>query len=167
MSPGYNFARLVAMFQGQNVVNVPTVDIFIQKSPGTASVARGIQGLQYRVLINGIVRQQGTTPNNGRINVRVPPGPVPVLEIMGGQFEIRRTAAAFANVNTPEGKKERLRFLGYQIGHTGANGNGVEDDTNPRMEYERSVLDFQAAHSLDLDSDRASIEAELTNQAGG
>jgi hypothetical protein len=166
MSPGYNFARLVAAFQAQNLVNVPTVDIFIQKSPGTPSVARGVQGLQYRVLVNGIVRQRGTTASNGRITVRVPPGPAPVIEVMGSQFEIRRTGNPFANVNTHTGKKERLRFLGYQIGHQGPHGNGV-DNVDQRMEYERSVLDFQAAHSLDLDANRASIEAELTNQAGG
>jgi len=159
-------ARLVARFQGQNAINVPTADIYIQKVPGTPSGARGVPDLEYEVVINGRVTQSGRTGNDGLIKVRVPAGPAPVLRVMGSEYEISITNAAFANVNTTKGKKERLRYLGYQIGHAGANGNGV-DDENQRFEYERSILDFQAAHGLDLNSDPASIEAELRNQAGG
>lgn len=159
-------ARIVPDFDAHNAVNVRTVDVYIQDSPGAPGDKRGVEGLQYEVLSNDQVIQTGLTDKEGKIQVFLFPEARTILKVLGTEYEISITNAAFGNVNTTKGKKERLRYLGYQIGHDGANGNGV-DDEDERFEYERSILDFQADHGLDLDSDRSSIEAELRNQAGG
>ena len=161
-------ARLVANFQGHNAINVRTVDIYIQMYPGKPDVDHGIEGLDYKVFVNNSETQSGRTASNGKITVRIPPGTTPVLQVMGTDYEITSSNAAFANVNTTTGKKERLRFLGYQIGHGGTLHNGVDnvDNTNATFEYARSILDFQADQGLDLNGDRASIEASLTTEAG-
>ena len=159
-------ARIVPDFDVHNAVNVRTVDVYIQVSPGAPGDERGVENLKYEVLSNDQVIQTGLTDKEGKIQVFLFPEARTILKVLGTEYEISITDAAFSNVNTTKGKKERLRYLGYQIGHDGANGNGV-DDEDERYEYERSILDFQAAHGLDLDSDPSSIEAELRNQAGG
>ncbi len=159
-------ARIIPDFDVHNAVNVRTVDVYIQDYPGAPGDKRGVEGLQYEVLSNDQVVQTGMTDKEGKIQVFLFPEARTILKVLGTEYEISITDAAFGNVNTTKGKKERLRYLGYQVGHDGANGNGV-DDEDERFEYERSILDFQADHGLDLDADRSSIEAELRNQAGG
>ena len=81
------------------------------------------------------------------------------------QYEVSATSAAFDPVANIEGQKQRLRLLGYQIGHSGADGNGV-DNTNT-MEYERSVLDFQADSGILNDANVvAAVQNQLTADAG-
>jgi len=159
-------ARIIPDFDVHNAVNVRTVDVYIQDHPGVPGDERGVEGLQYEVLSNDQVVQTGMTDKEGKIQVFLFPGARTILKVLGTEYEISITNAAFSNVNITKGRKERLRYLGYQIGHDGTNGNGV-DDEDERFEYERSILDFQADHSLGLDSDPSSIEAELRNEAGG
>lgn len=158
-------ARLIRVFEAFNALNVRTAEIFIQKSAGPPNVDRGVADLEYEVLSNGVVSQTGRSGNNGRIVVRVLPGANTVLRVMGSEYQIFISTDPFDAVNTNTGRKERLRYLGYQIGRDGAQGNGV-DNAAQSFEYERSILDFQGDHSLTTDADPATVEADLQNDAG-
>jgi hypothetical protein len=53
-------------------------------------------------------------------------------------------SAAIEGVATDAGQQRRLRMLGYHIGHTGAEGNGVDGAAVPSREVDRSIMEFQA-----------------------
>ncbi|MBU0753705.1 MAG: hypothetical protein KJ645_01105, partial [Planctomycetes bacterium] len=112
-------ARLQAQFKASNALNVRTVVIFIQKYPGKPYKNRVISGLDYEVKVNDRVTQTGRTTSVGTITVRIPSGTTPVLKVMGTEYRITADNAKFAKEDTTKGKKERLRYLGYQIGHEG------------------------------------------------
>ncbi|NLF32589.1 MAG: hypothetical protein GX591_17070 [Planctomycetes bacterium] len=158
-------ARLVQLHQGFNALNIRTVCLYLQKSPGTPGITRGIDGADYRVLADGSEIARGRTGSNGRIDVRLRPGVTTTVEVLGSVYEVTRDAAALAAVNTTEGRKERLRCLGYQIGHGGANGDGVDNNAQV-FEYERSVLDFQAEHGVTLDADETTLDGDLESDVG-
>lgn len=160
-----SIARLVAdtVF---NTINLPTAIIYLQKYPGKPSDDAGIEGLEYTVESDGAKTQKGKSAKNGKVEVRLMPGAKTVLKVMGTEYDISITNDEFAAVNTHEGRKERLRYLGYQIGHYGANKNGVDDDSVPRFEYERSVCDFQADHGNTHNADPTTIDTDLTSDAG-
>ena len=64
-----------------------------------------------------------------------------------------------------QGQKQRLRQLGYHIGHAGPDGNGVDNANN--MEFERSVLDFQTDSGVLNDANvTAAVQNQLTTDAG-
>ena len=50
------------------------------------------------------------------------------------------------------GPQRRLRMLGYHLGHSGGEGNGVDGIARPSREFDRSVLEFQADSSRKMDS---------------
>jgi len=163
---GAVIARLVHSSSAHNTLNLPSVEIHIQRCPGQPDGDRGIAGLDYEIRVGSRVAQSGTTGDDGKIEVRIPVGSVPVVAVMGTEYQVRASSADFADVATTTGKKERLRHLGYQLGHDGADGNGV-DAVAARYEYERSVLDFQADQGLDLEADPTAIEADLTTEVRG
>jgi len=119
---------------------------------------RGIMGVSFQVLINGSVVQSGTTPQDGRIDVRVPPGGSSTLQLLVdgsavADYEITVETGALDPANQVRGQQERLRMLGYQIGSDGPDGNGVNAATADAMnvsngEFERALLDFQADQGL-------------------
>ncbi len=159
-------ARLIAAANAFNALNVKTAVIYIQKYPGKPDINAGISNLEYTVESDGIVTQKGTSSANGKVEVRVLPGKKTVLKVMGSEYEVTVTNDAFSAVNTHTGRKERLRYLGYQIGHYGTNNNGVDNDTTPRFEYERSVCDFQSDHGNTHNADPTTIDNDLTTDAG-
>ncbi|MGD2061981.1 MAG: hypothetical protein PVF51_00205 [Nitrospirota bacterium] len=171
MSDLETIARQVANSVLHNVLNVRTVDIFFQRSPGNDNGGdRTVAGLHYQVRAQGFVIQRGVTGNDGRINMPIRGG-VSTLELLHGgnrvaEYEVRFSAAALAPVADLRGQKQRLRLLGYQIGHGGPDGNGV-DNTPDVMEFERSVLDFQTDESLYNDAViNAAVQNQMTNRAG-
>jgi hypothetical protein len=154
-----------------NTLNARTVDLYFQRSPGRPSGdPRGIANLEYRITSNGaVLRAATTTGNDGKVTVRVRGQSVTVELLQAGtpvaSFEVRTTQAGFGPVTDVEGQKQRLRFLGYQIGHAGPAGDGVDNVQN--MEFERSVLDLQADAGLLVDANRdATVQNQLTTQAG-
>ncbi|HEY3065954.1 MAG TPA: hypothetical protein VGL09_09200 [Methylomirabilota bacterium] len=168
MSPR-TIARLVRGSTAFNTLNVRTVPIHFQRSPGVATGNdRGIEGLEFQVLSAGAVIQRGRTPADGKIDVRLPTPQVTVRLLVAGVTASEYTlsvANTLDPVNGLSGQKQRLRMLGYQIGHDGADGNGVDAVQNFR--FERSVLDFQADHGLFTDGTaNANTQAQLTTQAG-
>lgn len=167
-------ARLIADINAFNAIMVQKADIYIQKYPGPPNVNAGVEKLDYTVETNGRVTQSGKSGANGKIEVRVLIGSKTVLKVMGTEYEVSISGAAFAPVANHLGRKERLRYLGYQIGHYGPNKNGVDNNSTPRFEYERSVCDFQADKGNTHDANPASvadgtastIDGDLANDAG-
>lgn len=154
-----------------NVLNSRVVPILFHKSPGNDSGGdRAISGLRWQVRAQGFVIQNGTTGNDGRIDMTVR-GRSSTLELLHGgsvvaRYDVSVSRAALAAANTVEGQKQRLRLLGYQIGHGGPDGNGVDNNASV-MEFERSVLDFQADESLYDDAVvNAATQNQLTTRAG-
>src|SRR5258707_15274155 len=67
-------ARLNSGSTAFNTLNVRTVDIFFQKSPGRPGAVRGINALNFQVEKDGAVIQTGTTGADGRIRMRIQGG---------------------------------------------------------------------------------------------
>jgi len=149
---GAVISRLIREASGFNTLNELTVDVYFQKSPGNdAGDQRGIENLDYRLERNGRVLQQGRTGPDGKIEVPVRGNTPTVLKLLHGSveqavYEVSVRAGALGLLTNLTGQKQRLRLLGYHIGHSGIDGDGV-DNINA-MAFERSVLDFQADHGL-------------------
>jgi hypothetical protein len=140
-------ARLIAGSSAFNTLSVRTVDIFFQKSPGKPGAVRGINALSFQVVKDGAVIQTGTTGADGKIQMRIQGG-VSTLQLPAGtavaEYTVRIRDDAIEAAATPSGQQRRLRMLGYQIGHTGPEGNGVDGVAAPSREMDRSILEFQA-----------------------
>ncbi len=110
-----------------------TVDLIFQRYPGTEA-ASGIQGLKYEYTVAGSLPIQGTTAEDGRVRVRLPPGETANLTIMGSIYQV---SARFEiePFNQTQGVQRRLNMLGFNVGPV----NGV---IGPSTEY--AVLNFQA-----------------------
>ena len=154
-----------------NILNSRTVPILFNKSPGNDSGGdRAIPGIQWRVRAQGFVIQSGTTGNDGRIDMTIR-GSSSTLELLHNntpvaEYQVRASTAALDPVTTVSGQKQRLRLLGYQLGHGGPDSNGVDNNANV-VEYERSSLDFQADHGLTSDANvNANTRTALTTDAG-
>jgi hypothetical protein len=140
-------ARLVSGSSAFNTLNVRTVTIFLQKSPGKPGDVRGINAQSFQVEKDGAVIQTGTTGADGKIRMRIEGG-VSTLQLLAGATPAEYTVTirddAIEAVATPAGQQRRLRMLGYHIGHTGPEGNGVDGVAAPSPEMDRSILEFQA-----------------------
>lgn len=154
----------------RNVLNSRVVPILFHRSPGNdAGGDRAIAGIAWQVRAQGFVIQNGVTGADGRIAMTVR-GASSTLELLHNgavvaRYLVRASTGALAGVGTVTGQQQRLRLLGYQVGHAGADGNGV--DGNQRLEYERSLLDFQVDESLYDDAVvNAGTQAQLTARAG-
>jgi hypothetical protein len=187
-------ARLVPGSTAFNTLATPPpVPIHFHKSPDFPSGARGIAGLEFEVEVLGAVIAQGTTGADGKIDVRVPPGGSAKVKIFVGgttvsEYDVTIDLNPLSNMNSGDavldpgskpqaanettngtsirGTQERLRMLGYQIGHDGPEGNGVTGVMT--TEWERSVLDFQVDQDLLADAKIGPLtKARLTGRAGG
>jgi hypothetical protein len=149
-------ARQVDSSTGHNTLNLPpTVPIFLQMSPDAPQGdVRGISGVAFQVLLNGSVVQSGTTPQDGRIDVRVPPGGSSTLQLLVNgasvaEYEISVDTGALDPADQVRGQQQRLRMLGYQIGSDGPDGNGVAAaPAEANAAFERGLVDFQADQGL-------------------
>lgn len=174
----FSIARLVFGSTAANTINIPTVEIFLQKSPNKpASGTRGIT-LDFEVEKNGAIIQTGTTGADGKVVMQVPGGSALLRVKSAGavaEYAVKLRTAAIEPVSTLAGVQRRLRMLGYHIGHGGAEGNGVDSATNPSVEVDRSILEFQAdtaainatgvADGINSLAD-ATTQGELTKAAG-
>jgi hypothetical protein len=141
-------ARQILGSSAFNTINVRTVEIFLQMSPGKpAGDVRGIGSANFQVRDStGAVIQAGVTPANGRILMQILGG-VSTLQVLAGgtvaEYTVRIRGDAAEAVATPAGQRRRLRMLGYHIGHAGPEGNGVDAAAVPSRELDRSILEFQ------------------------
>lgn len=167
----FTIARQALNSALNNVLNSRVVPIFFHRSPGNDNGGdRAIPGINWQVRAQGIVIQNGTTAANGRIDMTIR-GAVSTLELLHNgnpvaQYDVRFDPAALAAANTTQGQKQRLRLLGYHLGHSGPDRNGVDANAN-HTEFERSVLDLQAEHSRLTDANvNAAVQGDMTNDAG-
>lgn len=158
----------------------PAVPIYFQKSPDfpePAGDGRGIVSLEFQVVANGLVVSRGTTGHDGKIDVRVPPGGSATVQLLvygkvAAEYEVTVDDGALSDLSAGDanidpraraqsdnetvnavsirGTQERLRMLGYQIGHDGTEGTGVNGQMS--AQWERAVLDFQRDQGLFADA---------------
>lgn len=170
MSDFETIARQAANSILHNVLNTVTVDIFFNRSPGDDSGGdRAIPSVDFQVRAQGFIIQRGRSGNDGKITMSIRGGSSE-LEIMYNgavitKYEVTRTTAPLAAANSITGQKQRLRLLGYQVGHSGPDGNGIDATNN--ADFERSMLDFQTDESLYNDAiANANTQNQLTTRAG-
>ena len=116
----FSIARLVNAAAGANTINVPTVNIFLHKSPGKPSGdQRGISGLNFQVVKDDAIIQTGTTGADGKVVMRVPGGSA-TLRITtpsaAAEYAVTIRNDPIEAVSTVIGQKRRLRMLGYHLG---------------------------------------------------
>jgi hypothetical protein len=163
-----NVARQVDSSNQHNTLSqAPVVHIFMQRSPQfpAGGPDRGIAGLDFTITeigFNGAVlttiKSTAPTGADGKIDVPVPLGGSAILKVLVNgnvvsEYHIKR-ADDIKPAQEIAGLEQRLRKLGYQIGHSpSATGSGQDDgadgrdpDQNPRLE--RSILDFLADEKL-------------------
>ncbi|MBN1766860.1 MAG: hypothetical protein JW860_16520 [Sedimentisphaerales bacterium] len=171
-------ARLQRSSPYFNSLNAVTMRIYFQTSPGWPDESddddvRGIQGLQYRLRQGTYVIQEGTTGDDGKIEVLVRPGTLH-LDIMHGDrvestYEVRNLSGAAPDEDTIEGVKRRLRTLGYQLGNGGTTRDGVDGTMNEDLD--RALLEFQvdAEETINGEADAdlcETIDDEVDNEPG-
>ena len=153
--------RLFAAATGFNTINTRTVSIFFQRFPGTTA-SSGIAALDFRVVnADGTLAQQGQTPADGRIRVRLSAGSTSRLEILGSVYEVSLLDRALHPREELRGVQERLNMLGYNAGAlradnqradardgTTANNMGLNDSEAS----ERAILNFQSDQALFADA---------------
>ena len=168
MSDWETIARQTVNSILHNVLNTRVVEIYLHRSPGKDNGGdRAIAGLDYQVQAQGFVIQRGTTAADGKIDMSVRGASSTLQLLYNGavvsEYEVSVSTAALDPAANMEGQKQRLRLLGYHIGHGGPDGNGVDNVNN--MEFERSVLDFQVDCGILGDANvTPDIQNRLTNQ---
>jgi hypothetical protein len=124
-------SRLVPGSTLHNTINIRTVKVFFQKSPGKPSgAARGIPDLDCRILNDGNPVRVVRSAKDGLVEVPLS-NDAATLEILHqgqavSQYDISIEDAPFDSAETLRGQQQRLRHLGYQLGHGGPNGDGVD-----------------------------------------
>src|SRR5262245_9566346 len=128
----FAIARQVVDSQSFNTINVPTVELLFQRSPGNNHNDRGIQGLKFQVEVNGSVIQEGETGKDGEIKMLRPFGSEQLqLMFQGGvvaRYDVTLDDSELAPVDKKLGQQQRLRKLGFQLGHGGPFKDGVTGD---------------------------------------
>lgn len=151
-------SRLTPDSTFHDTLNLRTVEIYFQKSPGNdKGDKRGIKGLKYRVVSDGVTTPEKETGEDGKVEMRIQ-GTRATLQILWGgsmvaEYIVTISDADLEAENTRLGQQRRLRILGYHLGHEGNDRIGV--DGNARMETERSILDFQVDNNLTINGDEA------------
>jgi hypothetical protein len=149
-------ARLVADALGFNTLNVRTIEVYFQKSPGVdQGDNRGIENLEYRVTVNGQETQSGRTAADGLVAVQVRPGVEAVLELLHAgatvaQYRVVARDDAFEADTTIAGVQRRLRTLGYHLGRGGDTNDGVDGTMGHHTD--NAILDFQIDSGQVFDS---------------
>ncbi|MBL4845820.1 MAG: peptidoglycan-binding protein [Planctomycetes bacterium] len=128
------------------------VEVHLQRSPGPAD-DRGIEGLAFRVEAEGEELQTGTTPADGKIEVQLV-GDQTTLTLLFedapvATYRVTQRTGDAEEVTLAAGQQRRLRALGYPLGTSGAEENGVDGVVGPRTE--RAILEFQADSELLVD----------------
>ncbi len=159
-------SRLTLDSNAYNTLNLNTIEIFFQKSPGKdKGNKQGIKGLKCRVISKGLITSERETREDGRIEMHIQ-GDQATLQLLWegkvvAEYIITISDADLGSETTLIGQQRRLRILGYQLGRDGPDQNGV--DGNKRGRSERSILDFQVDHGLEINSING--EADQPTQA--
>jgi hypothetical protein len=102
------------------------------------------------------VIQSGITPASGSITMLLPGAAAQLQLLVNGEivarYDVVLQTIGLEPAETKAGQQQRLRLLGFQIGHAGPSKDGVTGDETPIAQmtdkaageaFERSVLDFQ------------------------
>jgi len=163
-------ARLTSDSTFHNTVNIRTVEIYFQKSPGKpASDVRGIEGLDFRVMSEGREIQSGRTGADGKMEVRVR-GAESTLQLMFNgssvaEYRITIRDEDWEGSTTIIGVQRRLRALGYQLGHAGEGGDGIDGDLGSKTD--KAILDYQIDNNLTADGKVGAQTRNSLNSAVG
>jgi len=164
-------SRLVAGSTALNTLNIPTVEIYLQKSPAKPSGdQRGIAGVDWEVVKDGDVIQTGTTGKDGKVEMWVPGGSATLRVKAAGataEYAVSVRNDRIEELDSVMGPQRRLRMLGYHLGHSGGEGNGVDGIARPSREFDRSVLEFQADSSRKMDSLMEDVAAGALKREAG
>lgn len=172
----FSVSRSVAGSSQQNTIDLRTVKIVFQKSPGRPKGdKRGIVDLEFSIEADGQVIRAGKADKTGSIEVPVPNGEATLHLLHKGTivstYAITSDDAPLAPVETLVGQQQRLRHLGYQLGHLGkggAPGDGVGTDPPPK---DVTPLQPRPPDPEEDDDDRAAkkknAEDEAKRRAGG
>jgi hypothetical protein len=153
------FEHIARLFHGasaHNTLNIRTMELYFQKSPGVPEGdSRGISGLEYRVLTDGRETQSGTTEDDGLIAVQCRPNTETVLELLVSgspvaQYRLTFRDEPFEPAGELIGVQRRLRTLGYQLGTSGPTRDGVDGTMGRRTD--KAIQDFQIDAGLSFDS---------------
>lgn len=144
---------------GEQNVNLVTLDLILQRYPGTAGTDadRAVADVEYKVKIGAHV-SQGKTTADGKVRVSMPANGMAEVEMLGTTYLLMNVGALEAK-NTTLGVQRRLQGLGYELGRAdGAVGikTGI------------ALLQFQADNALDTQGDvaHADTQEKLKNQFG-
>ncbi len=140
-------ARIVPDIDANNAINVRTVDVYIQDSPGAPGDKRGVEGLQYEVLSNDQVVQSGLTDKEGKIQVFLFPDARTILKVLGTEYEVSILGTLYPREQLC-GVQQRIELLGYHPGSLHADAALAADYDNKTEGTERAILNFQADNKL-------------------
>jgi hypothetical protein len=135
-----------------------TVELWFQKSPGIAgSDHREIRNLRFQVRHGSDVLRRPADVADGKVIFRAPAGES-LVELLVGTRIVATYTVTVANgalpaADTTRGQQRRLRMLGYQLGHDGPFGDGVDGTLGRRTEG--AILDYQADKGLDITGEAA------------
>ena len=149
-------ARLFRSSKKKNTVNIKSVEIFFQRSPGFVADdedARGVEKLPFKIFVKGKEVKSGVTKKKGLIIVPIYGGKPSELRVYEDaryskyiEYEITYCNDAYKSIDGLEGQQQRLRKLGYQLGNSGTKKNGADGEYG--LKSDRAILQFQADYSL-------------------
>lgn len=165
-------ARQVTDSESHNTLASRTVEITFQRSPGNPEEdTRGIAGIQWRVMSDGVEVQSGTTEEDGIVHVEIRGSAATVLELIHegiavSQYQITIREGGYEPDAQLIGVQRRLRQLGYQLGHHGESADGIDGEMGRKTDA--AIQDFQIDQHMEFDSvigDRT--KSALNDEVGG
>lgn len=149
-------ARLVEDSDAHNTIASRTIEVFFQRSAGVATNdVRGIVGLQWRVMSDGVEVQTGTTEDDGLVEVEIRGSTETILQLLHegtvvSEYPITINESGYEPDTELIGIQRRLRQIGYQLGWQGDQLDGIDGEM--RIETDRAIQDFQIDKGLEFDS---------------
>lgn len=151
---GQAISRLVQDAQTYNTLNSKTITVFFQKSPSwDTGDSRGIADLEYEIVAGGVTMPSAKTGADGKIEIPMSGGTAELHLKFGGnivaKYELVLRDDSFEAATTVEGVQRRLRLLGYHLGHSGDDEDGVDGVLGEKTD--KAILDFQIDQQLAID----------------
>ena len=149
-----------SMAGGEQNVNLVTLDLILQRYPGTAGTdaERAVADVEFKIKIGAHV-SQGKTAADGKVRISMPANGRAEIEMLGTTYLVTPVGALEAK-GTTLGVQRRLQALGYELGRV----DGVVG-----VKTSIAVLQFQADnHPLEIGGDvgHADTQERLKTQFG-
>jgi hypothetical protein len=146
MAAGAAVSRIVGA--GRATIDRRKIQIFFQRFPGT-NARSGIQGLDFTVTVDGGPPRIGSTPADGKVEIRLAAGETATLEILGSQYQVTLLTGGLHPIAELRGVQQRLNMLGYNAGALEAPAVGVaavlaNTGQNQTASTEHAIIDFQS-----------------------